>query len=349
MTMPRFPATRFQGSKRKILPEIAKLLETENCNSIIDLYSGSGIVSLLFRYLGKTVLANDYLKYNKNTAELFLTCSKLDFASLNPEADLGFLLQNSGCDYRSLVSEGFSGIYFKDHENVEIDNFCQNIKEYSGFKKTLYIYAVGQALIKKRPYNLFHRANLDMRLKDVVRSFGNAKTWETSIAEHALKCIKELAALPDLGSTANCSMNIDTANLELLPKSYDVIYLDPPYINGKSVPVNYSNFYHFLEGLCDYELFLKGDMRYPHRPIINLESAWHKRDTSLFKVARICEHFSASTLIMSYRSDGTPTPEEIAEVMRGCGRKVEVHSAGEYQYALSKNTDNEEIFIIARP
>ncbi|NMZ51734.1 DNA adenine methylase [Pseudomonas poae] len=348
MTMPRFPATRFQGSKRKILPEIAKLLETENCKSIIDLYSGSGIVSLLFRYLGKTVLANDYLKYNRNTAELFLTCSKHDFSSLNPEADLDFLLQNSGANYRGLVSEGFSGIYFKDYENAEIDNFCHNIKEYSGFKKALYIYAVGQALIKKRPYNLFHRANLDMRLKDVVRSFGNAKTWETSIADHALKCIKELALLPDLGSTDNHAMNIDTANLELLPKSYDVVYMDPPYINGKSVPVNYSNFYHFLEGLCDYELFSKGDMRYPHKPIVNLESAWHKRDASLAKVARICEHFSNSTLIMSYRSDGTPAPEEIAEVMRGCRRNVEVHSAGEYQYALSRKTDNEEIFIIAR-
>ncbi|KTC13254.1 type II restriction endonuclease subunit M [Pseudomonas marginalis ICMP 9505] len=349
MIMPRFPATRFQGSKRKILPEIAALLETEKCESIIDLYSGSGIVSLLFRYLGKTVLANDYLKYNQNTAQLFLTISERDFASINPEADLDFLLKHSDSNYRRIVLEGFSGIYFKDHENIEIDNFCHNIKEYSGFKKSLYIYAVGQALIKKRPYNLFHRANLDMRLKDVVRTFGNAKTWETSIAEHALKCIRELAALPELGAKANCSMNIDTANLELLPKNYDVVYMDPPYINGKSVPVNYSNFYHFLEGLCDYELFLKGDTRYPHRPVVNLESAWHKRDTSLIKLKRICEYFSTSTLIMSYRSDGAPTLGEISEVMRSCGRKVEVHSAGDYQYALSKNTYSEEIFIIARP
>lgn len=348
MTMPRFPATRFQGSKRKILPEIAALLESENCESIIDLYSGSGIVSLLFRYLGKTVLANDYLKYNQNTAELFLTISEHDFSLLSPEADLEFLLKHSENDYQRIVFEGFSGIYFKDHENVEIDNFCHNIKKFSGFKKSLYIYAVGQALIKKRPYNLFHRANLDMRLKDVVRSFGNAKTWETSIAEHALKCIKELAALPDLGAKIHSSLNVDTADLEKLPKNYDVVYMDPPYINGRSVPVNYSNFYHFLEGLCDYELFLKGDIRYPHRPIVNLESAWHKRETSLLKLKRICEYFATSTLIMSYRSDGTPTPGEISEIMTSCGRKVEVHSAGEYKYALSKNTESEEIFIIAR-
>ena len=32
---------------------------------------------------------------------------------------------------------------------------------------------VGRALLMKRPYNLFHRANLSMHLQDVKRSFGN--------------------------------------------------------------------------------------------------------------------------------------------------------------------------------
>ncbi|RPE02269.1 type II restriction endonuclease subunit M [Candidatus Pantoea deserta] len=347
--MPRFPATRFQGSKRKILPEIAALLNNERCDFVIDLYSGSGIVSLLFRYLGKTVLANDYLKYNQNTAGLFLTFSKSELAELDAEADLNFLLRHVPDGRKSIVSDEFAGVYFTESENAEIDNFCHNINEYAGFKKSLYIYAVGQALIKKRPYNLFHRANLDMRLKDVKRSFGNARTWETAIGEHALKCIKELAALPELGDKGNKAISVDTANIESFPQHYDIVYMDPPYINGKLVPVNYSNFYHFLEGLCNYELYLKNDKRYPHRPIVNFDSAWHKRDSALAMLERICKHFSRSTIIMSYRSDGVPTPDEMAELMRSCGRTVEVHSAGEYQYALSKNNLNEEIFIIARP
>ncbi|MCS3514201.1 MULTISPECIES: DNA adenine methylase [Pseudomonas] len=348
MLLPRFPATRFQGSKRKILPEISKLVEAERCDSIIDLYSGSGIVALLFRSMGKKVLANDYLKYNQNTASLFLSYTKDEVNNLDLDADLDFLLKHRADDFESIVAEQFKGIYFKEHENIEVDNFCQNILIYSGFKKSIYIYAVGQALIKKRPYNLFHRANLDMRTKDVVRSFGNAKTWETSIKDHAIKCIKELAVLPDMGSNHNIASCVDTACLEMLPQNYDVVYMDPPYMNGRSVPVNYSDFYHFLEGLCDYKLFLKGDSRYPHKPIVNIESAWHKKDSALKQLRSICEHFFSSTIIMSYRSDGTPSPFEIRETMESCGRVVEIHTAGEYKYALSKSVDNEEIFIIAR-
>jgi len=41
--------------------------------------------------------------------------------------------------------------------------------------------------------------------------------------------------------------------------NYDLIYLDPPYLNSKGVGVDYSDFYNFLEGLCDYSLFDKGD------------------------------------------------------------------------------------------
>lgn len=43
MQLPHFPATRFQGSKRKILPELAALISAEPCRSVVDLYSSSGI------------------------------------------------------------------------------------------------------------------------------------------------------------------------------------------------------------------------------------------------------------------------------------------------------------------
>lgn len=348
MLLPRFPATRFQGSKRKILPEIATLIQSEGCESVIDLYSGSGIVSLLFRHLGKTVLANDYLKYNRNTANLFLNFHDSDIKSLKPDEDLDFLLNATPSPHKQTVTEEFSSIYFKENENKEIDSFCHNIQNYTGIKKSLYIYAVGQALIKKRPYNLFHRANLDMRLKDVKRSFGNAKTWETSIKEHAIKCIKELSLVPVPDAKSHITTCIDTSEIEKFPRNYDVVYMDPPYLNGKSVPVDYSNFYHFLEGLCDYELFSAGNLRYPHKPIISKSSAWNKPESAKEQIQKICEHFTSSTIIMSYRSDGTPTPQEITGIMGSCGRKTEIHSSGEYKYALSNAQSNEELFIIAR-
>ena len=38
-----------------------------------------------------------------------------------------------------------------------------------------------------------------------------------------------------------------------VPGSYDLVYVDTPYISSKGVGVDYLHFYHFLEGLTDYD------------------------------------------------------------------------------------------------
>lgn len=348
--LPRFPTTRFQGSKRKILPELRNLIDTFECNSILDLFSGSGIVSLLFRHIGKSVISNDFLMYNQNTANVFLTLNRTDVDIKIIEKELYELLNKANESGLSYVADNYEGIYFKDEENIQIDQFCQNILDIDNPYKSLYVYAVGQSLIKKRPYNLFHRANLNMRLKDVKRSFGNAKTWETSIYDHAIKCIKELLKFPLSGNDdSHSTLNNNSGSLELFPKNIDVVYLDPPYINGKGTSVDYSDFYHFLEGLIDYDVFNYGDESYPHKPINKKESAWLNPYNAKIELENICKYWKNSIIVMSYRSDGLPSPEEISQIMSINNRSVEIHSAGEYQYALSKNKNNEELFIISKP
>ena len=64
-------------------------------------------------------------------------------------------------------------------------------------ERALFRYLIYQACLKKRPFNLFHRANLRLRTnRRVKRSFGNAVTWERSFAEHALQAYDELARMP---------------------------------------------------------------------------------------------------------------------------------------------------------
>lgn len=351
LALPRFPTTRYQGSKRKILSELATAFNSLQYKNALDMFSGSGVVSLLFRFLGKSVSANDFLLYNQNTAKVFLEFTQDKINSLDIRSDLESLLYKLPLSKHGLVASHYKGIYFIDSENNEIDRFCQNIDRYESFPKSLYIYAVGQALMKKRPYNLFHRANLEMRTKDVKRTFGNKKTWDTPIIEHAIKCIDELKKFPanDFDNMNNCVTGINSSFLDMFSKNFDLIYLDPPYINGKGSPVDYSDFYHFLEGLCDYSLFDKGDVNYPHKPIDKKYSAWLKPDSALLELSAICENWPSATIVFSYRSDGLPKPEDAVLAMSVGGRCVEVHSAGEYKYVLSKTDTNEELLIISKP
>lgn len=349
--LPKFPTTRYQGSKRKILSELATALSTIEYTKALDMFSGSGVVSLLFRTLDKDVSSNDFMLYNQNTAKVFQQFDIKKLNSLDVKKDLEDLLYKHPLNEETLVSKHFHGIYFIDSENTEIDRFCQNIHTYDDFPKSIYIYAIGQALTKKRPYNLFHRANLEMRTKEVKRSFGNKKTWDTPMIDHAIKCIDELKKYPinEIRELSKTVTGFNSSELNMFADDFDLIYLDPPYINSKGTSVDYSNFYHFLEGLCDYRLFELGNDKYPHKPITKKPSAWLKPDSALIELTAICERWPNATIVFSYRSDGLPVPAEAAKAMSTNGRVTEIHSAGEYKYALSKTNTNEELIIISKP
>ena len=56
-----YPPTRFMGSKSKLLPEIWSVASQFQAETVIDLFSGSGIVGYMFKAQGKTVISNDYM------------------------------------------------------------------------------------------------------------------------------------------------------------------------------------------------------------------------------------------------------------------------------------------------
>src|SRR5574338_1680251 len=91
----------------------------------------------------------------------------------------------------------------------------------------------------KRPYNLFHRANLEMRTRDVERSFGNAITWNKSISEHASKIATSLLLFPfSADGQGHAVTGCNTLDLSELPSQVELVYLDPPYLNGTGTGVD---------------------------------------------------------------------------------------------------------------
>lgn len=260
------------------------------------------------------------------------------------------MLKEAPIESERLVTTYFDGIYFEHDENVEIDRFCQNIANCPRDRRDLYIYAVGQALLMKRPYNLFHRANLNMRTRSVTRSFGNVKTWNTPILEHASKIADTVTAIPRLETlTRGFVTQQNTLDLAALPDLIDLVYLDPPYLNSAGIGVDYCSFYHFLDGLCDYENFAKFDPRYPHRPIVAKPSAWLTEQGGLEELRRILKKWPRAIIVLSYRSDGRPQYNNIASVFRSEGRHFQTADAHDYKYALSHKTDTKELFLISAP
>lgn len=345
-----FPTTRYQGSKRKLIPQLSQAFEQAHFKSALDLYSGTGTVSLLMRTLGFSVHANDLLLFNQNSARLLLGATTPFLMSRKHDATLRALLYEEPTKSRELVSKKFSGIFFPEEENHEIDRFCQNVADCDDLDRALYVYCVGQALMMKRPYNLFHRANLSMRTRDVVRSFGNHKTWSTSTLSHAQKILLQLRRFPFPESSAtHRSTCIDADEVSEFHDDYDLVYLDPPYLSAAGVGVDYCDFYHFLEGLVDYDLFELGDEKYPHRPIVKARSAWLSVVGAEQQLQKVVQRFSCATIVLSYRIDGLPSVTSLAETFAAAGRELVERTVEPYKYALSKSSDSGELLLISPP
>lgn len=339
-----FPTTRYQGSKRKILSSLKSVLNKYEFSTAMDLFSGSGSVSYLLRTMGKNVVSNDYLKYNANTSRVFLskyTDAELEYVKNN----LKKLFTSRPKNELFLVRENYKNIFFTEKENKEIDYFCSNSKFEPKRLQPIYVYAVGQALLKKRPYNLFHRANLKMRTKNVKRNFGNKTTWDTPIVEHALKTIDELLRLDLNNLPLGKIISQNTSQLSKFPKNIDLIYMDPPYISNKGNTIDYCDFYSFLEGLIDYDLFSSCTSKAKHKPLITLETAWSHKEKAIEELQKIVSKWKNSIFIFSYRNDGAISAEQIRQVFSDSGRTSKTKIISNYKYVLANSKESKEIVI----
>lgn len=342
-----FPSTRYQGSKNKIIDFIKEALEQQNLNyeTVLDGFGGSASVSYMFKKLGKKVTYNDALKFNSIIGKALIENSD----TVIDEDDLEYILtKREDVEYPTLIYDNFHDIYYTDDENKWLDVVSKNIRDMQDKKKQAIAYfALFQSCIIKRPYNLFHRKNLYIRTQEVKRSFGNKKTWDTSFEEHFRKFINEANNAIFSNGKENKSINKDVMQVE---EHYDLVYIDSPYVSAAGTGVDYLEFYHFLEGIVDYDNWEnKINTKTKHKSLQRIShiSKWAKKKLITNAFEDLFEKFKDSILVVSYRGDGIPSIEEIKKIMKKYKKEVIEISFKNYKYALSKK-ETSEILIIGK-
>ncbi len=338
------PTTRYQGSKRKILPWIYDCIKDVEFNTVLDAFGGSGMVSYLFKHMGKRVTYNDLFRFNSIIGESIIENNKV----ILTDADVTYIL-NPLQQTNNFVSDTFHNIYFLDEENRWLDMVIGNIERLSElytnprlrFKKAIAYNALFQACLAKRPYNLFHRRNLDMRTRDVARSFGNKTTWDKPFSEHFRAFVKEINQAV-FSSDARCRViNQDVFSIQ--SNRYDLVYLDPPYLKkgDSNESSNYLKCYHFLEGIAHY-----GEWR----NLIDMDSTTRRirKDyaPNYFNLTdaqttfeSLIKKFRKSIIVLSYRYGGIPTIDELSQMMLKYKDNLRVYDK-HYKYALNKQNGN---------
>lgn len=339
-----YPSTRYSGSKRKLLNWIWENIRELRFDTALDVFGGTGIVSLLFKRSGKQVFYNDILKFNQIMGSAIIENKGVTVT----DEDIRDVLEDNSRDYPDFIQNNFKGIFFLDDENAWLDKVITNIAAIPNrYKRAILLSALFQSCLAKRPFNLFHRSNLYIRTANVQRSFGNKATWETPFEELLKRFINEYnAAIFDNGRENRVIGGYDALTA---PNGVDLVYVDPPYFSASSTTgTNYLAFYHFLEGLADYKNWGSKINRHPGK-VKRIEDTpeiqcWTQRPKIKDSFEKLIERFADSIIVLSYQSEGIPSKDEILAMMRKYKQNVEVFSKP-HQYVLSSRVKEELLFI----
>jgi adenine-specific DNA-methyltransferase len=336
-----FPSTRYQGSKLKILDWLWDSISNIEFNTVLDLFSGTSSVGYFLKCKGKQITSNDYMLFNKIIADALVcnsdtTITDSEILSLTSDIDIG---TDSG-----FIEREYAGKFYLDNENRWLDNVTKRIHLMpDGYKKSLAFFALYQACIIKRPYGLFHRANLSMRTSNIKRGFGNKITWDKPFSYHFANFINKANRAVFSNGKSHNSIHGDFLDVK---GDFDLVYMDPPYINSSGIGVDYLDFYSFLEGLTEYPVWSeKIDNKYKHKPYVRTNNPWNKKDKILSAFDAALERYKKSTILISYRCNGIPSVEQIIKLLKKHNRKNITMHERVYNYALSKEASKEMLFI----
>lgn len=341
---PRSFSTRFQGSKRKILGWIFDKIGNLKYDTVLDAFSGTSSVAFEFKKRGKKVTCNDILRSCYFSALGLIENSK-EFLS---EEEISYIINyQKGESYPNFVQQTFRGIYYTEKENKWIDMATKNIQELSNiYKKALALHALFQSCLIKRPFNLFHRRNLNLRLANVKRTFNNHITWKRTFNEYFKRFALEANASVFSNGKRNRAWNFDV--LSIPEKSFDLVYIDPPYVAPNGTSVDYQRYYHFLEGLCDYEHWSE-KINYDscNLRLKDKQNDWGRKATIERSFRELFKKFCDSILVVSYRSPSFPSKTTLKELLEQYKTEVQIFTLPR-KYALSKSHENLELLLVGK-
>jgi DNA adenine methylase len=315
-----YPGTKFMGSKEKLIPHIHRLTSHLQFDTVVDLFSGSGVVSYLYKSLGKRVISNDFL----NMSSTF-TAALIENHQTRVSKEEATALTNLDVQCDSFIEDNYTGIFFNKSENQALDAIRHNIKNlHNPHKRAIAMTALIRTCMKKQARGIF--TYVGKRYDDGRRDL------KLGITQHFLEALEDVNKAVFSNGKSNRSINGDAMEFPIhcLDNSRALIYIDPPYFTPKS-DSDYVRRYHFVEGLSknwdgleiQHTSKVKKFKSYP-TPFSTRTGA-HDAFDNLFK------KFRQHIIVVSYSSNSLPSKDELTSLLAKYKTTVEVHEL-DYRY-----------------
>lgn len=332
-----YPPTRFMGSKSKLLSEIWTVASQFNVNTVVDLFSGSGIVGYMFKAQGKSVISNDYMAMSATFTKAMIENNTV---ILPLEEAKRLLVAYKESD--RFVSTKFQGLYYTDEENNLIDTLRTNIAAIRDpYKHAIAMTALIRACIKKRPRGIFTYTG--------HRYDDGRKDLQKSLAEQFLDAVEAVNCAVFDNGKVNHSKHGDAMNLRI--EQADLVYIDPPYYSPLS-DNEYVRRYHFVEGLARDWKGVEIQEHTKTKKFKSYPTPFSTRKGAADAFDKLFKKFANSILIVSYSSNSLPTQDEMVAIMAKYKQHVEVVPI-DYKYSFGnqnkakthRNSVQEYLFV----
>ncbi|TLD70627.1 DNA methyltransferase [Phragmitibacter flavus] len=300
------------GSKFKLLPWIHEVLSDIPFESVTDAFSGSGVVSYLFKSMRKQVFSNDALAFPSVLSTATIANNTTHLTENDLEELLGAKARGKSEEF---IRQTFQGIFYTNEELVFLDDLWAGIRCMDApMKQSIAIAAILRSAVKRQPRGLFTVAGDPERYKDGRRDL------KLTLREHFIEQVGCYNSAVFSNGKRNTSTSGDVFDVLV---GNDLVYMDPPYVPLADDNC-YMKRYHFLEGLACYwqdkEIMTTSKVRKITKPF----TPFAYRHTALDAFDRLFRKFADSTLVLSYSSNAYPDLGSLRKLMQRYKSSVDV-------------------------
>ena len=318
-----YPPTRFMGSKSKLLSEIWSVVSQFNVNTVVDLFSGSGVVGYMLKAQGKAVVSNDYMAMSATFTKAMIENNTV---TLPLEEAKELLVAHKESDH--FVATTFKGLYYSDEENDLIDTLRTNIAAIKDqYKQAIAMTSLIRACLKKRPRGIFTYTG--------HRYDDGRQDLKKSLAQQFLESVDAVNKSIFDNGKSNFSKHGDAMDLKV--ENADLVYIDPPYYSPLS-DNEYVRRYHFVEGLARDWKGVEIQEHTQTKKFKSYPTPFSTRKGAADAFDKLFKKFANSILVVSYSSNSQPTQDEMVAIMAKYKEHVEVIPI-DYKYSFGNQSD----------
>lgn len=306
----RFPTTRFMGSKEKLLAPLWREISRFQPRTVLDLCSGSGVVSYMLKAQGCRVVSNDYMAMATTFARALVANNE---KTIDPETIARVANARDAGD--SFVEQTYGTLYYSEDDTRFVDCARAMISALPGHERDLAMAALIRACIKRRPRGIFTYTG--------HRYDDGRKDLQLSLREHFKAAAEVLNSAVFSNGKLNEVYRKDLGTEPPPPTGADVVYLDPPYFSPLS-DNEYVRRYHFVEALANDWHGVSIQTETKTKKIRNYPSPFSSEAGARSAFEALADHYGGLPLVVSYSSNSLPNSSDMIALLKRHRKHVEL-------------------------